>query len=48
MDRQYGRPRRGRITLELLMSGPMAATVLLGFACGSLGGLFFCSAIGLL
>lgn len=42
------RPHRPGIAVQLLTSGPMAATVLLGFACGSIGGLFFCSAIGLL
>jgi hypothetical protein len=39
-------PRRSSFTVRLLTSGPMATTVLLGFACGSVGGLFFCSAIG--
>ena len=40
------RSRRSSFAVRLLTSGPMATTVLLGFACGSMGGLFFCSAIG--
>ena len=39
-------PIRRRAFARLLMSGPIAGTVLLGLACGSVGGLFFCSAIG--
>ena len=49
MVRTFDKPNRsGPLTLDVLMRGPMAATVLLGFACGSLGGIFFCSAVGLL
>lgn len=40
------RSRRPDFAVQLLTSGPLAVTVALGFACGSLGGLFFCSAIG--
>lgn len=40
------RSRRPGFAARMLTSGPLATTVLLGFACGSLGGLFFCSAIG--
>lgn len=40
------RSHRPGIAVQLLTTGPMAATVALGFLCGSLGGLFFCSAIG--
>jgi hypothetical protein len=40
------RSHRLSFAVRLLTSGPMATTVLLGFACGSVGGLFFCSAIG--
>lgn len=48
MVRTFERPRRKAIALDLILRGPMAATMLLGFACGSIGGLFFCSAVGLL
>ena len=40
------RSNRQGFAIRVLTSGPMATTVLLGFACGSVGGLFFCSAIG--
>ena len=40
------RSRHSNVAARVLTSGPMATTVLLGFACGSIGGLFFCSAIG--
>lgn len=48
MVRTFEKPHRTALRLDLLMRGPMAVTVLLGFACGSIGGLFFCSAVGLL
>jgi hypothetical protein len=42
----FDRSRRSGFASRILTSGPMTTTVLLGFAVGSVGGLFFCSAIG--
>jgi len=45
MVRTFDRPSR---PFAMAFQASMAGTALLGFLCGSLGGIFFCSAAGLL